>query len=323
MKIVVIFTGGTIGSRVSDGIISNTKDETYRLLDLYHEQDTGNVEFIVREPYNILSENLSIDNMKILIKTVRDALSKTDIDGVIVTHGTDTVQYSAAALQYVFAESEIPILLVSSAFVLDDARSNGFDNFCGAVDFIEKKAGKGVFVSYRNIGEKAIFFHRGTRMQNPFSYSSDMASILDSWYCKSVNGVFVINPEYKEGNAGVLADGFGEKNPRILRIQASPNMIYPENEADAVLIEAYHSGTVCVDTGFTEFVKNIGVPVYLTGLNGNEAEYETVEGYRKLGIITLNNRASIAQYIKLMIAVSNGMNIASVMDKEFADETAI
>ena len=63
MKISVIFTGGTIGSRINaSGNISPDEKTCYRLLDMYEKEIVGeggdDISYSVFEPYTILSENL-------------------------------------------------------------------------------------------------------------------------------------------------------------------------------------------------------------------------------------------------------------------------
>lgn len=65
-------------------------------------------------------------------------------DGIVVTHGTDTLQYTSAFLAYIFDGLNVPIVLVSANYPLDDSRSNGFENFVGAIDFIKSGSGNGV-----------------------------------------------------------------------------------------------------------------------------------------------------------------------------------
>ena len=74
-------------------------------------------------------------HLNLLISCIREQLTK-DIDGIIVTHGTDTLPFTAAALGMCFAYAKVPILLVSSNYILDDPRANGLTNFTAAVDYI-------------------------------------------------------------------------------------------------------------------------------------------------------------------------------------------
>ena len=146
LKIGVIFTGGTIGSTIdqSGHIVADKDNRDFLLLNLYRHKFTLQDEFVIRTPYCILSENLSGRELELLVACVNELKEK--VDGIIITHGTDTLQYTAAALGYVYSNLAIPIVLVSSNYVLEDSRANGLTNFACAVSFIHAGQGHGVFV---------------------------------------------------------------------------------------------------------------------------------------------------------------------------------
>lgn len=324
MKICTIFTGGTIGSRVrKNGVISTERGAAYRLIENYTSLYGKNDEFLVEEPYTILSENLDAGHLKRLISCIDKWVRKKDIDGIIVTHGTDTLQYTAAILSYIFGGSEIPIILVSSDLPLEDTSSNGMDNFRYAVKFIELGCGKGVFVSYRNRGEFPVI-HRGTRLQYSEQYSARLDSISDSWFGRFEEDVFVKNPAYivRPGMEKLLDSvdcvELSDKSDKIMRIQPYVGMEYPDipNDVKVVLHESFHSGTISISAGLERFAaqaKNKGVRIFLTGLAAKKSVYETVEMYRSMGIISLPESAVISQYCKLWLAVSNNLDIDEIM----------
>ena len=150
MKILVIFTGGTIGSTVNGEYISTDGKKPYIILERYNKEYPNSIEWHTDNPYTILSENATIDTYRMLAKSVKAGLDK-NYDGIIVTHGSDTLQYSAAFLSLILGDDVAPVMLVSSNYVLEDERANGMDNFGAAVDFIVNHRGKGVFVPYKNI----------------------------------------------------------------------------------------------------------------------------------------------------------------------------
>lgn len=322
MRILTIFTGGTIGSRNNgEGVISTNKDAPYQLLEEYKKENGNDIIFDTREPYCILSENLAAENVEQLIREVQVAIKEKTYDGIIVTHGTDTLQYTAALLGYVFETADLPIMLVSSNFVLDDERANGQKNFAGAVQFIQEKCGTGVFVSYANPGEEATF-HRGSNMQYSLQMSDFEYSVKDQWYGRLVSGKFEKNKAYQEKR---LVGMFSPETvtlkgdaSEILRIRCYPGMVYPRvsDDVKAVLYESFHSGTIPISEGLRAFCKEAEekkVPIFLSGLNEDEAEYETVSEYRKLGIIPLKDGSAIGQYCLLWLAVSNGVDVREVM----------
>ena len=57
MKILTVFTGGTIACSSKNGVLFPDKENGYMLLDMYCETDRE-TEFETAQPYIILSENL-------------------------------------------------------------------------------------------------------------------------------------------------------------------------------------------------------------------------------------------------------------------------
>lgn len=331
MKILTIFTGGTIGSKLNaDGAISPSADAPFHLLQLYKDAKKSSHEFITDEPYRILSENLNASCVLTLINCIKKHLASDFFDGIIITHGTDTLQYTAALLSYVFADSKIPILLVSSAFPLDDPRANGLSNFIHAVSFIEGSYGTGVFVSYENV-DGICYIHRGTHLLSAIPYCADCYSFCNTWYGKFNGETFEKNPSYQESDSSIekfsLPEDLhlSELSDQILRIIPYVGMQYPAipNGTKVILHESYHSGTIGISDSLIAFAKEANhrqIPIYMTGLSSTEAEYETVEQYRNLGIIPLPESAPIAQYCKLWLALSNNLDLLDVMKTCIAND---
>lgn len=146
MKILVVFTGGTIGSCYNDGVISPDSNTRYKLIEMY-KQNGGCAEFDAISPYTVLSENLNGEYFNLLYNSVKENIN--NYDGIIVTHGTDTLQYTSAVLSYMFGFCNTPIVLVSANYPLESEKSNGLENFSAAVDFIKSGNNKGVFVAYK------------------------------------------------------------------------------------------------------------------------------------------------------------------------------
>lgn len=331
MKVYTIFTGGTIGSRINeDGWITTKGSSPYTLLEIYHTKYKDDIEFVFAEPYCILSENLSAENIQKLILCVLQGIQDRSIDGIVITHGTDTLQYSAALLGYLFGNVPIPIMLVSSDYPLKDNRANGLLNFRYALEFIKGRYGSGVFVSYCNQGGMPVI-HRGTRLLQHLPFSADLVSVADSWYGRFENGRYVSNPDYRvrEGRATILENT--EKviltglSDEIIRITPYVGMSYPEisDNTKAVLQESFHSGTIAINEELKRFMDRANqqrIPVFLCGLSEQEAEYETVSRYRAIGIRPLCESAPIAQYCKLWLAVSNGLDLDKIMNISVAED---
>lgn len=322
MKILVIFTGGTIGSAVSDGWITPDSRRSYLLLERYKKSHAqSDVVFETAEPYSVLSENISADNITALISCVTENAAK-DYDGIIVTHGTDTLQYSAAAIGFAVGAA-LPVVLVSSNFELKDPRTNGDENFAAAVELI-RCGEKGVFVSYRN-NDGITYYHHASRLLRHGEANDDLHSLLQP-YGVYENGRFEKNDSFKHGEAGTPCGAFALCNrPGILNILCHPgnSFGYDLSGIRAVLLQPYHSGTLNTENpdlaAFCEEASKRGIPVFLTNVpRGNG--YSSAKNLDELHIVRLPLCGAIPVYMKLWLAISAGAELSTFVQTPIYEE---
>lgn len=278
MNICVIFTGGTIGSSLSDGYVNLHSGCSSMLVDGYYRMcgidpdytDNPLTEESVRfeevHPVSMLSENVSVDDLEKIIGAVREAVDSGKYRGIIVTHGTDTLSFTANVLSQVFADAPCPIVMVSALLPLEDPGTNGFENFKGAVDFIrgfygcEGEFGRGVYVAFKN-GKEDCLIHDAAYMLAADEITGYMHSLCGMYYGTMINGNFILNEDYvapeNEFGAEFFRKGLLCDEIVTIRSRALLNYKYykfweeaEKSEAGeckprAVLIELYHSGTLC------------------------------------------------------------------------------
>ncbi len=329
MKILVVFTGGTIGSANVDGRISIDAHAPHRLFGLYEKyaKEHGvcdDVFFEAYSPFSMHSENTTCATFMELFRYFRQ-IDFGAYDGVVMTCGTDAIQYTAAFMQYVFGDVGIPIVIVSANYVLDDARSNGAANFYYAVRFIRVSGGGGVFVSYKNSGEPPKI-HMALRVLEHQAYSDDIRSIFDLFYGYFKDGMFVRNENDKGSESLAGADAFfnGEDGryflePKegaqsgVIQIRPYPGMRYPRIDGDvkAVLHYTYHSGTICAVSpdlkNFAMEAKEKNVPVFVSGADAGSF-YESEKCYDELGFVLLPPAPPPAMYVKLWLCAVGQMS---------------
>lgn len=329
LKILVVFTGGTIGSSIYNGYAVPDSEKKYKLIDMYQKSTQENiayqtkekVEFDMESPYQELSENNTGAQIFTLASYLNEKTGEDcKYDGIIITHGTDTLQYTAAALGYMFGDTDIPIVIVSSNYVLDDVRANGLTNFAYAVKFIEGKYGTGVYVSYCNTGREPVI-HRGTRLMEHTAYSDDVYSIKNSEYGIFEDGIFTKN--LKETANYVFLESTkicSEIRERFLKeektenifsdivlVKPFPGMRYNvlPNGTKAVIHTTYHSGTMCSKSldlkVFADDARERNIPVYIYG-TGESVDYDSVKVFEKFGFELLQVAALPAMLMKLWIA---------------------
>lgn len=329
MKILVIFTGGTIGSSTaSDGYTSPDQKNNFVLINNYTSKFGNDTEFDTLSPFSMLSENLSHTELNGITETVGANIGN-GYDGIILTHGTDSLQYTAAALSYCFPSINIPVILVSSRYPLIHPEQNGDDNFAAAVSFIKEKAGKGVFVSYRNNGCESTHIHYGTRVFSHLEITDSVYSIGDMFYASHLDGRIMLNKAFKFSDADT--ENKIRKfcpNSGILVVNSVPGdaFDYSLDDKKAVLLRPYHSGTVNTESSsfraFCKRAKEKTIPVFVPGA-GIETAYASTAIFNELNIKHLPCMTFVSAYIKLWLAVSEEADINEFMYKPIANEILI
>jgi len=325
-NILVVFTGGTIGSIATGGTINTSDTTSFKLIQLFeqHYENHRQIHFDTIQPLQILSENLAPTAWKTLIAAI-EAAQPDQYDGIIITHGTDTLAYTACALSFYFNAAKIPMLLVSSDYPLDHPKANGLDNFICAVEFILQKNEPGVFVPYRN-QQQITQLHQGTRLACSLQLSGDFFSVQGKSYLQFANRQFsLVNPPAQQMPAQntLLKADFSE---RILMVKPYPGLDYSRfnlDGVDAVLHDLYHSGTACASAqwgenySLLEFIRRCekqGVTVYLAPAIKSADAYQSTQALIEQGAKIIWNMSIEAAYVKLLLAYGNFDDKQEIMD---------
>ncbi len=312
MKILFIFTGGTISTTLDGNVMKVDKDKPYALIKAYENKYGMDFSYDCYSPFLELSENNTCEHLDKLCSCVMKYANQ-DYDGIIVTHGTDTLQYSACALSYTLGLNSIPVCLVSASFPLSDANSNAIYNLHSAILFIKNKLGKGVFVPFKNTKDSFIKVHRAPRLLPSAPFSDEVMSVKDQEYGRFFSGpnnelFFTKNPKYleKQDEIPPFAPCFLQSH--VLFLHAHVGMSYPtlSQNIKYVLISSYHSGTVDTKSKeareFYTLAKTQGIKVFISGVeNGNV--YESATEFYTLNLTPLP-LSPISAYIKLLLISS-------------------
>ncbi len=150
-NIVILATGGTIAGAGADVVNS----ATYQAAKLSVEKliigvpQLGNIAKVRGEQVlQISSQNFTNDNLMKLGKRVAALVKQDDVDGIVITHGTDTLEETAYFLNLVIP-SEKPIVVVGAMRPSTSMSADGALNLYNAVVVASSKdaRGKGVLVT--------------------------------------------------------------------------------------------------------------------------------------------------------------------------------
>jgi len=128
-KILVLATGGTIASEISDrGLKPHTSvkdiiDGSIPNMDLY--------EIDARDILTLDSSNIQPEEWQMIAQRVAELYE--GYDGVVITHGTDTMAYTASALTYMLSNIPLPVVITGSQLPYFHPLTDATDNIRCAV----------------------------------------------------------------------------------------------------------------------------------------------------------------------------------------------
>lgn len=315
MKIVVLHCGGTISCEEKNGALTPSASiEPY-----FKALETREVSFIHRRISPFLSEYLNGSHIESIVDAVSEALAEKSVGGVIVTHGSDTIAYTSAALGYALGLCSVPVVTVCADLPLSDPRSSGHMNIRAAIAVITSGEASGALTVYASDKRGATVL-RATRILRHRAYEARLTGVSEP-YGKTLSiapekQIFLKNRRYAEYDDALSPLPFRASGGcPVAYITVTPAMLLPDaplSGTKAVILGSYHSGTV--DTASTELIRFLSVcrerdiPVFVDGI-GACADYESMLAYKALGLTRLPPLVSpVAMYMKLWMMLENGIS---------------
>ena len=164
-KVSIISTGGTIASRVDyrTGAVEpalSAEDLASVVPELASIADID-----AHILYSEYSENLTPTHWKGMAEEASRRISH-GADGIIITHGTDTMHYTAAALSFALQNLPVPVILVGAQRSSDRPSSDAATNLTGGTAIAAAADLSGVGVAmHEEISDHHIIAHKGTRVR--------------------------------------------------------------------------------------------------------------------------------------------------------------
>lgn len=334
-RILVIFTGGTIGCRPpdSEGVLNGAAApakktwQDYYLLSHFAQQNpalAGSIRFDVMEPLFVLSENMTLGGWNTLVRALQGVRFE-DYDGIVITHGSDTLAYTACLLDVLLAGAGLPVVLVASGHELHHPRANGHLNFRHSVEYICAKGRPGVYVFYSYDLHKTAVYPGRTIL--PSEAFRDVYANFDGaeYGCFTEDGMQYAGGPAPAGPAREpLLGRVGTLEGGVLLVRPYVGLNYRSlclDGARAVAHGVYHSFTACVDTPdadssvltLWQMCKARGVPLFIApfsaALLGDEgaARYASTHAllrHRGDGVEFVPNASLEYTYTRLMVGCS-------------------
>lgn len=127
-RILVVYTGGTIGMVRTDGAYvpaSGTLQDLMEERPSFRADDVPSYDILEFEPL-LDSSNMTPGDWLEIAEVIRDQYA--DYAGFLVVHGTDTMAFTAAALSFMLHPLDKPVVLTGAQLPLDETRSDAQGN---------------------------------------------------------------------------------------------------------------------------------------------------------------------------------------------------
>ncbi len=245
----IIATGGTISSRLdyTTGAVHPLSEPSEFLFTMPEVAQIVNLRDFLT-PFRLASEDMSIPDIQEIARLVAQELI-TGADGVCVTHGTDTLHFTAAALSFMVSNLTAPVALVGAQRSPDRGSNDGVLNMVCAAHYCSSDMAEVAVVMHGTSEDTYTFAIRGTKVRKMHTSRRDTFRPIN------------IRPL-----ARIWADGRIEENQGQIRRRNDGEVLLRDAfERRVTLLKAFPGShpellEFCIDRGYK------GVVIEATGL---------------------------------------------------------
>ncbi len=327
----LVVLGGTIAARLNPGkggvdFVETPED----LFEIYPEL-FEKVNVRVEVPFMKGSENMDFKDWKKVAEIVVSMLNRNNIEGVIVTQGTDTLHYTSSALSYFIRDINKPVVLTYSQRSIDRASSDASFNLECAASAAISDVAEVMVVGHGSSSDDYCNAILGTRVRKLHSSKRDAFRAVNS---KPIMKIYrdrvevLTNYNKRNENKAILDSAFEE---RVALIKFYPGQdpgildYYFEKGYRGVVVEAVGLGHVAVTGARLSWSRKIkemigkGMVICFAAqtINGRLDPYVYVTGRElvDLGVIYLDDMLSEAAFVKLGWVLGHKDWLGEIRDK--------
>ena len=305
-------TGGTIGSKVdyATGAVT-AKYSAEDILDLVPEiSELARVEgFLI---FNKLSENLTPDDWQTIASKVYERLP--DLRGVVITHGTDTMAFTASALSFMFETLGKPVILTGAQRSSDRPSSDVHLNLLASVRLAAQgDVAEVLVVMHGETEDTYALAHRGVRVKKLHTSRRDAFVTVNDVPVAKIwkDRIDYLRRDYNPRNDNLEPRLFLNIEKRVAVVKYYPGM---DPEILELLVDRGYRGVVLEGTG----LGHVGEQLFQAIQRGREEGvifvmvsqciwgrvnmnvYSTGRRLLRLGVIPAEDMTLEAAYAKLM-----------------------
>ncbi|GAP03879.1 asparaginase [Fructobacillus tropaeoli] len=307
-RILVLHTGGTIAMHEdADGDVEQGAQNPLNDAHL----DLPEVELTTENIFNLPSEHITPTHMLALYNRLKDA--EQDFDGVVITHGTDTLEETSFFLDGTLS-FEIPIVMTGAMRSSNELGSDGLYNFQSAlrVAIDEQSRNRGVMVVLNDEIHAARFVTK-THATNVATFASPISGAMGMVNKRKI--LFFYDLPDKQTYPIKAVD----KRIPVMKAYAGMDghilSLLADSGIDGIVIEALGAGNLGEDAALGVLkLLDAGIPVVIVSRSFKgiaEPVYDYLGGgvqLEKAGAIFASAVNGQKARLKLLIGLENQLN---------------
>lgn len=311
----LVICGGTIASRMNPGKGGVDFVETPEDLFKFYPELFNRVNVKVEVPFMKGSENMDFKDWQKISKSVKNLLDDKEVQGVVVTQGTDSLHYTSSALSFFLRDLPKPVVLTYSQRSIDRASSDASLNLESSAIAATSDIAEVMTVGHGSSSDDFCYAICGTKVRKLHSSKRDaFKSVNREPFMKITrDGIEKISEYRKRNNNEVRLDSSFEEKVALLKFYPGqdPSILdyYVEKGYKGIVVEMLGLGQIAVTGSRNSWIKKLkevqekGLFVCATAqtIYGrlNPKVYVTGRELEKLGVIYLEDMLSETAFVKL------------------------
>ena len=313
-KILVLHTGGTISMQAdATGAVVTSQDNPMN----HVSNPLEGIEVHTLDFFNLPSPHIKPNHMLALYHKIKEEAD--NYDGVVITHGTDTLEETAYFLD-TMKIPPIPIVLTGAMRSSNELGSDGVYNYLSALRVAsdDKAADKGVLVVMNDEIHAAKYVTKThttnvSTFQTPTHGPLGLIMKQEILYFKTAEPRVRFNLEHIQGLVPIISAYAGMTDELI-------NMLDLE-QLDGLVIQAFGAGNIPKETA--QKLENLlqkGIPVALVSrcFNGIAEPVYAYQGggvqLQRAGVFFVKELNAQKARLKLLIALNAGLKGQALKD---------